>query len=445
MKRSAFLSMLILGSFFSGIFGNAFMSASAETIAGPDSDRNLFVSAELWSKYQYNETERAASVVDFGINTDIKTVNDTLPAGFRTSKAGIRGGEVDDLNVTGGIKYSDDIWNDIVVEPVDYDTSSATLLARKLAAIPETEYSFLADETDMQYFTHETQELNLVQTDVAASLKRTWTGSEVNLTHAYLRLGVSFDLFQQMLDEIQADSRWDPVDGMTQSQITAVIDDVVPKYTYGLLLGYGNITALEDESGKSNWDLSNEFTATLDNDTDATLSQFTTNSAMITNAVIGYILETGVTDVTTTSMIAHGLYGPINAPERGPFKGLELGYEINADGVGQSVIYLWYDAFSAVVDASNNFLEGTAILLSNIVPFIEPRTPTAAVPFALAVMLSLAIMFFVILWQGDFSLERYGKIYKGKDGAKKIKTFFISAMGFFIPLILILNTYYSWY
>lgn len=441
---------MVLGLFFFGIFGNANL-ASADTIAGPDADRNLFVSAELWSKYQYNATAAGEATVAEHFSTSattLKTINETLPAGFRTTKAGIDEGEIDDLNVTGGIKYSDDVFNNFVAEPVDYDESSETLLARKLSLIPETEYSFLSDEMPMQYFTHETKELDEVQADVAASIKRTWTGSEVNITASYLRIGLSFDIFKAMIDEIKADDRWDPVDGMTPAQITAVIDDVVPKYTLGLMLGYGNVTALQAETGKSNWDLSNEFVATLDNETDASLSQFTANTAMITNGLLGYIMEYGVTD-TTTAMVANGLYGPINAPDRGPLRGMEIGYEINqVTGESDSVIYIFYDAFDALTDVAADFLAGTQILLTNMVPFVEPVAPTEAVPIALTVLLSFAIMFMVMLWQGDFSFDGYMAKYKGKGKNARsmaIKTFLITAAAFFVPLILILNTYYNWY
>ncbi len=432
MVTTTFLVTLFL---FSSIYAG---NVSGATLTRPDPARNLIQDIDLWVKYKYNETAANAAVIPIGgsysVLGDIAQVNTTAENDFASASDAIETGEIDDLNVSVGVKMSVDYVNDLIVKPSLYvaPATTYTTMMRKISAYSESDLAFFGDDEDLQYYSFESATLEETQEDLAEAVGgRSWNATNVNMTQSLIRITYNYDLVKEIIDGMIADATWDADDPISDAKMRDLIEVYLGPYQRGLFFGIGNYTELREDTDKSDWDLNTEITATLDNTTDSTLSSFTANSGFMGLALFSYIGEYGVTP-TAAAMIASGNFGPLNAPDRGILKGLEM--SMSADGVTQISSFIDISSY-AIVTATNDFLAGARVIFSNIVPYVEFMDVvadgvddiTTSEWFAIVVLAMLT--YFVVAYimgGGKWKGEKKNEGYLGKltDGKKRGKQFF---------------------
>lgn len=340
----------------------------ADSVA-PAEERRLVQDVEMWSRVVYDDANALLSTPMeanyFSLDATVRD-NDTLPAVFDTSAGSAEDTQVSDLNITGGIGYSDDGFSFFTPEPTGYEADSQSALAKQIGLLSEPEIPEFDTEADRQYVTYEPSgTFREIQTDLAASLPggRSNTYDAVNISDVYVRVDIDYDLMNEMLQKVVNDDRWDPDDGMTDNEIISVLADYIFEYSHGMMLGIGNQTTIQAVSGQDNWDLSQEVVATLSNDTDANLNGFTSDSLHLYLGIISYIMEFGYTDATA-SMVATGIFGEVPSFRRGIFEGLSI-----AQTEEGTVYQQWLNLDTFSIFSDNNFLDDIKIIFSEFMDY----------------------------------------------------------------------------
>ena len=412
VSRPTLMFVLLMVPMFMAAIAPTFAVATT-TNTNPASSRELTYNVEVYAKYTYNGS--AISSVRDGIKPGIQhgsylipmsivQDNQTLDAVFTHNRGYLPDANLGDLNISGGTEYSNDIFGDVGTLPKDYvfpSTSRANF--QSIGNIPETDLVNFDTQQPMQYFIRESPKLDDVENDIASSLDRTWTKDNVTITSVDVILTFKWDALASLFASMEANDKWDTSDPMSDGQLVSVLNDALPAYTYGLHLGQVNITALQAETGKSNWEGTDEVVATLDNKTDTTLTDFG-NSWHMTNAMISYF---GENQEAIQAAINNHNFGKPLAPSRGPFHNL-VATGTAADGSGTVAV-----SFSP----SGVFATGGDMNAGDALTFVEALNAKfvkayASIPYFGIFVTALFIYMLIVALRGQFKPDEIANEFK---------------------------------
>lgn len=390
----------------------------------PAASRELAYDVEVFAKYTYNETDLASVRDGSGIKegsylipfaTVTQQDNETLDATFTHNRGYMADANIGDLNITGGTSYSSDIFGDVGTLPRNYVfPSTARANFQTLGVLDETALPDFDKDQELQYFIRESPALDEVELDIAQSLKRTWTASNISITSVEIILTFEWSALESLFIAMKAHEDWDEDDPMSTGELVSVLDDVLPAYTFGWHLGMVNITDLRENADKANWEGTDEIVATLANDTDATLSSFS-KSWHMTNAMLSYFGENAD---AITAAVNNKNWGQVLAPARGMFKNLVATGE-TAEGEGTVAVAFAPAATFAVggdmVDSALTFVETLEARLVEII---------TSVPYFGIIVTAFFLYLLVLLVTGEFSEKKIkAKFEEGKKlSAGKVAT-----------------------
>ncbi|KKN95743.1 hypothetical protein LCGC14_0176120 [marine sediment metagenome] len=341
MQKTKLTGSLVIGLFIFGLFMAPTVS-SGEALVNAADDRSLFKSADLLAKYSYNATDISGTgEMSFGMGgfnihtTNVDRANESI-GDLGVSKGATADGRPSDFNITGGIGMSSSLYNDLVDTPKGFETASRLGTSRDIGQMEDTQLSTFGEDGAFQYFGYESLKMEEIEAEIGQSWDNDWGVADIDITAIYLRYQLDLTIAQAIVNDIigHEDYQDSETTAMTETELANVIEETLPEHLGGILLGYANLTELNEASGKSTFTATTEIADTFDdsnvNDTDNTLTSFETGTTFMTLALISYLMEIGVETLdATAALLTPGDFIVLDNVGRGNFVGARLVYGEN--------------------------------------------------------------------------------------------------------------------